>query len=339
MSSTEATPKLPELPDSARRVVAQLLGGEFLGASRNIRQINDLFVSITKELQTSSGDKLVETLLQTGEYLIATRGRNTPAIGNAIRLVLKDIDLNRTSSIAEIQAFMEARRADYNANSLKNAELMAEYGANLLSNCQVILPFDYSSSVMAILKRLAERGKKLDLVVPESRVLDGGRPIVKEAIAWGHSVSFVVDMAFSHFLRQTDAILIGAETIFANGDCWNTIGSYPIAVLARDYQIPFYVPTELIKIYPGSFIGLQKPIKEHNYSEILNYPASFEHPELVSVVSPDLDNVPADLITAYITPGGIVRPEHLWGETRNYLDSIGASVLLNSAAESVNTEH
>lgn len=336
MTNTENAPKLPPLPESSRRVVDQLLSGEFLGASRNIRQINDLFVSIAGEWPTSSGEELITTLLQTGEYLIATRGRNTPAIANAIRMVLNGLEEKQTCTLAEIQALIEPRRAEYNATSIRNADLMAEFGANLLAGCEIVLAFDYSSSVMAILKRLAERGHIVELIVPESRCLDGGRPIVKEATDWGHSARYFVDMAFSHFLRKTDAILIGAETILANGNCWNTIGSYPIAVLAKAYQVPFYVPTELIKIYPGSFSGLQKPIEPHDYSDILDYPASFEHPDLVSCVSPDLDNVPASLITAYVTPNGVVRPEHIWREARSWLEAIGVSILPNGSTAASN---
>jgi len=333
MTNTEDTPKLPRLSASARRVVDGLLSGESLGASRNIRRINDLFVSIAEEWETPSSEELITTLLQTGENLIATRGRNTPAIANAIHLVLVGLEQQKAASLAELQAFMVARRDEYNATSLRNTDLLAGYGLNLLAGCEVILAFDYSSSMMAILKRLAETGHQVELIVPESRCLDGGRPIVKEATAWGHSARYILDMAFSHFLRKTDAILIGAETIFANGDCWNTIGSYPIAVLADACRVPFYVPTELIKIDSGSFIGMQKPIKPHDYSEILNYPASFEHSDLVSCVSPDLDNVPASLITAYITPNGVIRPEHIWSEARKFLEGIGVPILQGHSTE------
>jgi ribose 1,5-bisphosphate isomerase len=333
MTILENTPDLPTLPESARRAVSQLLSGEFLGASRNIRQINDLFVTITKDLQTDSSEELVATLLATGDYLIATRGRNTPAIANAIRLALKDLDHKTSLAPGDVQALMKARRDDYNALSLRNAGLIAEFGANTFATCEVMLPFDYSSSMMIILKRLAERGRKIQLIVLESRCLDGGRPIAAEATAFGHTAVFSVDMAFSHFLRQTDAVLIGTETIFANGDCWNTIGSYPIALMAQMYQVPVYVATELIKIDPDSFVGQQKPIKPHDYSQVLNYPGSFERPDHISVAGPDLDRVPASLITGYITPHGVMPPGQIWNEAYQFLESINVSPLSTASTE------
>ncbi|MDH3675260.1 MAG: translation initiation factor eIF-2B, partial [Anaerolineae bacterium] len=225
MVPAENIPQLPPLSDSAHQVIHQLLSGEYLGASRNIRQINDLFVSITESWTTPSAEELIHTLVATGDYLIATRGRNTPAIANAIRLVLRKLHDTPFATPNDVKTLIQTRRTEYNRLSLANAELIAECGANLLANSEVVLAFDYSSSIMAVLKRLADRGRKLQIIVPESRCLDGGRPIANEATGWGHSVTFIVDMAFGHFIPQADAVLSGAETIFANGDCWNTVGS------------------------------------------------------------------------------------------------------------------
>jgi ribose 1,5-bisphosphate isomerase len=318
-------PTLPSLPASAQTIVDQLQSGKFLGASRNIRMINDLFCAIADDWETSDAEALINAIHRTGEYFAVTRGINTPCIGNAIRFVLRSLTPEEASTVQAVRELMNARRANYNAQSLRNQQLMAEYGANLLSNVNAILPFDYSSTVQAILRKLAENGCKKRLIVPESRVLDGGRPIAREATAMGHSVVFIVDMAFSHFLREVDALLIGAESFMANGDCWNTIGSYPIAAMAHRLNIPTYVPTELIKIDPLSFTGFQKVIKPLDYSRVLDYPASFEHPELVSVTAPDLDNVPSSLIAGYITPVGVLLPQHVRSEAKAFLQSIGIS--------------
>lgn len=320
-------PALPALPAPAQVIVEQLQSGKFLGASRNIRMINDLFCAIADDWESGDAPALVGALQQTGQYFTVTRGINTPCIGNAIRFVLRGLSPDTAGSVPRIREFVNARRADYNAQSLENARRMAEYGANLLAEARVILPFDYSSTQLAILKRLAENGRPKRLIVPESRVLDGGRPIAREATAVGHSVVFIVDLAFSHFLREVDAVLMGAESFLANGDCWNTVGSYPIAMIADRFGIPTLVATELIKIDPLSFTGFQKAIKSYDYSRVLDYPASFDHPDLVSVVAPDLDNVPGSLIASYITPAGILLPQHLRNESLAFLQSIGVTVV------------
>ena len=322
----ESIPSLPDLPEASRMMLDRLESGGSLGASLHIRQINELFCSITEEWTTTSSRELITALLGTGEYLSATRGSNAPAIDNSIRLVLAGLEQEPGDTVADVREFILARRAEFNAKSLRNAELMAQYGANLLENSQVLIIFCYSSTTQAILRKLADEGHWVHLIVPESRALDGGRPVVKEATLWGHSVDFVIDLAVSHYLDRADAVLMGAESVLANGDCWNTVGCYSIAVLASMYQVPFYVATELIKIDPKSFIGYGKPFTKSDYSQILNYPGSFEHAQKISVMAPELDSVPAHLVTAYITQRGVMSPAHLWVETAKFLDENGIVV-------------
>lgn len=320
---TGEAPPRPELPAAARPLFDQIFSGEFLGASRNIRQINNLFCEIVEAGALDSGPELATLLVATGAYISATRGRNTPAIGNAVQLMLHDLD-QAAASVASLRDLILTRREENNARSLRNADLMAEHGANLFLDAEIILAFDYSSSQLAILKRLAERGRKIRVVVPESRCLDGGRPIAREASAWGHQIDFVVDLAFGHFLRRCDGVLIGAETILANGDCWNTVGSYVMAEMAQIFRVPYYVATELIKIDPQSFAGYRKPIKPLDYELILNnLERPFEHPSRISYIAPDLDTVPAALITGYITPRGVIPAAQLWSETERFLAAIG----------------
>lgn len=325
MNDLEILNKMPDLPDSVAPMVELMHSGKELGASRNIRQINDLFCAIADSWESDDGAELVNTLIATGDYFTENRGKNTPAIGNAIGLVLFGIEDYKTSEISAVKEFIHKKREKYNKKSIENITKIATYGANLLMDCKTVMPFDYSSSMLAVLKEVAERGKKLNLIILESRDLDGGRPIVHEATEWGHRVKFVIDFAFHNYMRDIDAVIIGAETIFANGDCWNTVGSYPIALLADYFHVPLYVPTELIKIDSRSFKGIIKSMKVDNYSTILNYPDDFKHPDLINVESPALDNVPAKLISAYVTEKGVMPSENLWSASLNYLESIGKS--------------
>jgi ribose 1,5-bisphosphate isomerase len=323
----EKVTKLPSLPASAQGLLNKVFSGEELGASRNIRRINDAFCAIADEWDGSSRLTLVSSLLQTGEHLIETRGRNTPAIANAVRLVLHGLTELDGDTPARVTEFVTRRRDEYNARSIASVERIARYGANVLQESRTILAFDYSSTVLAILQKLAEQGRQARLIVPESRSLDGGRPIVAQATAYGHLVRFIPDMAFGHYMAETDAVLIGAETLFASGDCWNTIGSYPIALVAARYQVPVYVATELIKIDPLSFQGIRRAIRPYDYASLYNYPASFSDSSSVSVVAPELDNLPARYITSYITERGLLLPEHLRPVAQQFLESIGTPVL------------
>lgn len=315
----------PELPPKGQHLFNQIFSGEFLGASRNIRMINDMFCAVSEEWE-SDGASLVDALTSIGDFIGRTRGKNTPAIGNAIGLFLNGVRSLEHESTASIAAELQSRRASFNKESLQRIDAIAEVGANLIESTSTVLAFDYSSSVQAILNKVAERGRSLKVVVPESRVLDGGRPYVNESTARGHRVVYILDMAFSHFMQDCGAILIGAETIFANGDTWNTIGSYPLALVAQRHHVPYYVATELIKIDPRSFWGVSKELNSDDFSELLDR-SSLLHNELVDTLAPEFDRVPAELISAYVTPLGVLLPSHIHGESRTFLGGLGMNPL------------
>ena len=318
---------LPKLPREAMDLVDILYSGKTLGASRNMRQINEIFMTIARTWKGTSAKELVETVRGTGNYIAKTRGKNTPSIGNAINKVLFGLEELAGGDVKDVLSFIKARGEDFNKTSISNVDKIATYGANLLAESKCILAFDYSSSMTAIIKKLGENGQKKHFVIPESRDLDGGRPIVKETIPYGHTVDFIIDMAVFHFIKQVDAVIIGAETVFADGSCWNTVGSYLIALLAQANHVPYFVATELIKIDPRSFGGYIKPLVSEDYSRVLDYPSDFEKTELINVHAPVFDRVPPAMIDSYITEQGVMPPYQIWRQSKEFLSDFGIDPL------------
>lgn len=311
----------PELTPGAQTLFFQIFSGEFLGASRNIRMINEMFCTIAEEWPATRPG-LVENLEAVGDFVRRTRGKNTPAIDNAIGAILHGLDTYRAAPPDVVHAEILARRAAADEQSLRNLATIADYGANLLDGASTVMAFDYSSSVQAILNRLAARGRTLRVVVPESRALDGGRAFVSESTAAGHLVDYVPDMAFAHFLPACHAVLLGVETVFANGDAWNTIGSYAVAVLAERHHVPCYIPTELIKIAPDSYRGTVRQIVTDDFAALLGKDR-FAHAQRVRTEAPEVERIPAALITGYITPEGLLLPHHLRDAALRFLHSTG----------------
>ncbi len=326
MIEAEYRKNMPKLPDAVSEIVNKLHSKDELGASRNIRQINDLFCGISDHWEYPNDvNSLINTVKDTGQYFIDNRGKNTPVFGNAINLVLKGIDELADTTVDQVREFLHHSRDTYNQKSLEKVEIISTFGANLLMNANSVMAYDYSSSVMAVLNKVADFGKKLHIIVPESRDLDGGRPIVREATAKGHSVTYIIDFAFHNFMNKIDAVLIGAESFFSNGNCSTTVGSYPVAVFAKMHKVPVYVPTELIKIDSRSYAGLLKPMQLDNYASMLGFPGKFAHPELIEIEAPALDVVPAEYISAYITEKGVMPPGSIWATALDFLNSIDVS--------------
>jgi methylthioribose-1-phosphate isomerase len=112
-----------------------------------------------------------------------------------------------------------------------------------------------------------------------------------------------------HFLQQgaVDLVIVGADRIAANGDTANKIGTYTLAVLAREHEVPFYVAAPTSTVDLGLPSGADIPIEERSPEEVTTWAGERVAPEGVGVANPAFDVTPSKLITAIITERGIVR--------------------------------
>ncbi len=312
-------PSIPHLPAEARVIAEQIVGHQLLGASRAVRLINDVLVALAEHDDSDSGPVLAQRIRTTSDFFIAVRGQTTPVVANAMDWLLDGLDGVTASGHAAVQTWIAERRRAFNDRSIANVATIAEVGANLLANVETVFVYDYSSSVMAVLRRTAERGRSLRLLVPESRSINGGRPIVREALAMGHSVEYFVDSAFAEFVPRARACLVGAETVLADGSFLTTPGTYPLAVMCDLYKVPFYVPTELIKIDRRTYQGIVRPIGTNDDIDVLDPAGELRALGTISFTAPKLDRTPARYTTAYITEIGVMPPELIWEVGRQLL--------------------
>ena len=294
-----------------------IISGKYLGLSRNVRQINSLFSRICKTYGNDKS-KLLETINIVSDYLVVTRGKNTPSIKNAIDLIFVESKSYNDLDVYEISKHIISRTDQLNKDSILNADKIASYGAKLLENSKLILAFDYSSSVINVLSKLADNKNIATIIVPESRILNGGFPIANEVIKMGHKVEFIFDMAFCEKIKDTDAVLIGAESFDINGDCWNTIGSYPISLVASNFKVPVYVPTEFIKFNYKSLKNIEKEIIPDNYKDAFDISKVVRNSKHISFFCKELEKVPAKYLKYYITPIGNITPGKMDTEINKY---------------------
>jgi ribose 1,5-bisphosphate isomerase len=231
----------------------------------------------------------------------------TPAIPNGIRSVLAGLE-EEANSVRQIQHFVTERTQLYIARSEQNVKQIFDLGANLLADQMIVLAYDYSSTVVGVIRRAAEQGKKLNLIVPESRSLNGGIPVVRAAVEAGHRVLYTTDSAIGQQLARAEAAMIGVESITAAGGCWNTTGSLMVAVLAHHCNVPLYAPTELNKFDFNSLSGEMREVKWFDLPAISGNDPILHH-EAVTVMCQDLDYVPPQFITAFVTENGALATQ------------------------------
>ena len=164
-------------------------------------------------------------------------------------------------------------------------------------------------TALGVIRVAVEQGCKLTVLVPETRpYLQGARLTAWELQQDGIPLTLITDNMVGHILKtqQVGAIVVGADRIAANGDAANKIGTYQIAVLAREHKVPFYVAAPISTLDLSIAGGDHIPIEERAAEEVTHIRGVRIAPD-VAVANPAFDVTPAKLIAAIITERGVAR--------------------------------
>jgi methylthioribose-1-phosphate isomerase len=199
---------------------------------------------------------------------------------------------------------------------------MGRFGAELLPNSGAILTHCNAGALatagygtaLGVIRAAVESGKRLRVLADETRpFLQGARLTAWELWKDGIDVRVISDNMAGSFMHQglVDAVIVGADRIAANGDVANKIGTYPVAVLARQHEIPFYVAAPLSTLDLTLPDGSHIPIEQRESREVTHIGGVRVVPEGVSVFNPAFDVTPHEFVTAIITDCGVARPPYL----------------------------
>jgi methylthioribose-1-phosphate isomerase len=185
---------------------------------------------------------------------------------------------------------------------------------NVLHHCNTggLAAVDWGTA-LGVIRSAHVGGKDIHVWVDETRPrLQGARLTAWELMQWGVPMTLIADNAAGYYMLsgQVDAVLVGADRVAANGDAVNKIGTYKLAAVAKDNNIPFYVvaPTSTVDLRTAT--GAQIPIEQRDPREVThpdNDPLGIA-PMGVKVGNPAFDITPQRLITAIVTEYGVVYP-------------------------------
>lgn len=200
---------------------------------------------------------------------------------------------------------------------IQNNRALGHLGATLLPddarvlthcNAGALATAGYGTA-LGIIRAAVELGKKISVIADETRpFLQGARLTAWEMVQEKIPVTLITDNMAGHLMRcgQIDAIIVGTDRVASNGDVANKIGTYMIAVLAKQHKIPFYVACPLSTIDLSIDNGDDIPIEERASEEVTGYQNTHWAAQGVKVRNPAFDITPAELVTALITEKGIV---------------------------------
>ncbi|HWF10873.1 MAG TPA: S-methyl-5-thioribose-1-phosphate isomerase [Bryobacteraceae bacterium] len=184
-------------------------------------------------------------------------------------------------------------------------------GRTVLTHCNAgALATAGYGTALGVIRAAVEAGKKIDVYADETRpFLQGARLTVWELQRDGIAATLITDNMAGHFLHsgRIGCVVVGADRIAANGDVANKIGTYSVAVLAKENGVPFYVAAPLSTLDLTLPDGSHIPIEERGAAEVTHLAGKRVAPEGTEVRNPAFDVTPNRYVTAIITERGVAR--------------------------------
>jgi len=239
----------------------------------------------------------------------------------ALERMKEKADANSHLAVSRLKRVLREEADVIAAEELEMSKKMGEYGAELIDDGDTILTHcnagalatvDYGTA-LAVIRSAHNQGKNIHVYADETRpLLQGARLTTWELMRENIPVTLICDNMAGHFmsLGKVDKIVVGADRVAANGDVANKIGTYSVAVLAKEHNIPFYVAIPVSTIDTSIPDGSHIPIEERASHEVTGFGGSQVATAGVIVANPAFDVTPNRLITAIITDRGVIKPPY-----------------------------
>jgi methylthioribose-1-phosphate isomerase len=219
---------------------------------------------------------------------------------------------------AEVVEALAAEAKRVKEEDIEINRAMGRHGASLVPDGKTVLTHCNAGALatagygtaLGVIRAAVEAGKKIDVFANETRpFLQGARLTAWELQQDSIPTTLITDSMAGHFLRsgRIGCVVVGADRIAANGDVANKIGTYSVAVLAKENGVPFYVAAPVSTVDLKTLTGEQIPIEQRAAAEVLEVFGVPVAPENVAVQNPAFDVTPSRYVTAIITERGVAR--------------------------------
>ena len=258
------------------------------------------------------------------EYICEVTGKTRPT---AVNLFWAIDRMKRTfakakadgKSISEIKQILIDDAKAIHEEDIESQRLIAKFGGELIENDSTVLTHCNAGALatggvwgtaLGVIRGAVDQGKKVSVIADETRpYLQGARLTAWELLQDNIPVTLITDNMSGHLMKKgrVQAVVVGSDRIAANGDVANKIGTYMVAVLARQHDIPFYVAAPLSTVDMNCPTGEEIPIEERNIREITHIQDIQLAPDGIEVNNYAFDVTPNEFVDAIITEKGVAR--------------------------------
>jgi ribose 1,5-bisphosphate isomerase len=227
------------------------------------------------------------------------------SLPNALRYVLSGMD---GDSVEALRRSVERTVARFRSDLDDAQDRLGRIGAGRLSDGDVVMTHCHSTDAMACIEAAVEGGTELEAIVKETRPRNQGHITARQLRELGVPVTLVVDNAAHRFLDDADHLLVGADSIAADGSVVNKIGTAGLAVSARDRGVEVMVAAQSIKLHPKTLTGAAVEIEQRDDSEVIDEDIRADIGD-IEVANPAFDVTPPRHVDAIVTERGQFPPE------------------------------
>ncbi|MFC7098676.1 ribose 1,5-bisphosphate isomerase [Halobaculum marinum] len=296
----------PPLAEAVDDIADDIATMEIRGAATIARAAADAVAAQARETDADSPEAFRSSMRSAGRRLYDTRP-TAVSLPNALRYTLgrmegDDVETLRDSVLAAATAFTD--RLDRAQRDL------GRVGANRLRDGDTVMTHCHSTDALACVEHAVEQGKDISAIVKETRPRNQGHITATQLREMGVDVTLVVDSAARRYLDDADHVLVGADSIAADGGVVNKIGTSGLAVNARERGVPIMVAAQTIKLHPDTLTGHTVEIEMRDETEVIDDDDRAEIGE-ITVENPAFDVTPPRYVDAIVTESGQFPPESI----------------------------
>ncbi|RLG13405.1 MAG: ribose 1,5-bisphosphate isomerase [Candidatus Nanohalarchaeota archaeon] len=294
--------------DRVRKIMRDIKAIKIQGARKVAVAGARILMIVAQGSHAKSSREFVSELGMVSREVVGLRPTE-PALRFGQELIVSKVASRKRVSVGELRRYAVLVCRHYIYETKKMLDKIAQYGARLISDGDVVMTHCHSHCVVEILRFAKRQGKDFSVIVTETRPLLQGKITARELLAEKIPVVYCVDSASASLMKDATKVLVGADAVTAGGDVVNKIGTYQIAIEARAYKVPFIVACGTHKYDAKTALGFPEPIEERGRTEV----SGARELTGAKVVNPAFDVTPKEYVYEIVTEIGVFSPETLVG--------------------------
>ncbi len=296
----EIPPKVVEIREGIRTM-------KIRGAGKIARAGAQALAEAAKEYR---GGNLHEFLSYMGIIANYVKSARPTAVSlpNAVSYVMTRLIRANATSLQDAQEAVIKAAEEFIEYSKSAVKKIGELGAKRIENGDVVMTHCHSTAAVSVIATAHKMGKINKVYVKETRPKMQGLITAKALADAGLDVILIPDSSVRYFMKRVNKVVVGADTIAANGAVINKIGTSLVALAAKEARVRTYVAAETYKFSPRTVIGELVPIEVRDPTEIVDEEWLKENPD-VRIYNPVFDVTPPEYVDAIITEKGIIPPQ------------------------------